>query len=83
DTGDAARGAGPQQADRGRHRTQEEEQATNADSAEDDDETGGEGPGDTSADGSGGQPFTAPKHGPPTSQTRLNGKYTFDTFVIG
>ncbi|RCW47234.1 chromosomal replication initiator protein DnaA [Halopolyspora algeriensis] len=30
-----------------------------------------------------GQPFTAPKHGPPTSQTRLNAKYTFDTFVIG
>ncbi|MBQ6644994.1 MAG: chromosomal replication initiator protein DnaA [Saccharopolyspora sp.] len=30
-----------------------------------------------------GQPFTAPKNGPPTSQTRLNGKYTFDTFVIG
>jgi chromosomal replication initiator protein len=30
-----------------------------------------------------GQPFTAPKHAPPTSQTRLNTKYTFDTFVIG
>ncbi|MFC7342532.1 chromosomal replication initiator protein DnaA [Saccharopolyspora griseoalba] len=30
-----------------------------------------------------GQPFTAPKHAPPTSQTRLNAKYTFDTFVIG
>jgi len=30
-----------------------------------------------------GQPFTAPKNGPPTSQTRLNAKYTFDTFVIG
>ncbi|MQA08469.1 MAG: chromosomal replication initiator protein DnaA [Pseudonocardiaceae bacterium] len=30
-----------------------------------------------------GQPYTAPKHGPPSSQTRLNGKYTFDTFVIG
>ncbi|GAA2334530.1 hypothetical protein GCM10009854_07730 [Saccharopolyspora halophila] len=30
-----------------------------------------------------GQPFTAPKHAPPTSQTRLNSKYTFDTFVIG
>lgn len=29
------------------------------------------------------QPFTAPKHAPPTSQTRLNAKYTFDTFVIG
>jgi chromosomal replication initiator protein len=29
------------------------------------------------------QPFTAPKNGPPTSQTRLNAKYTFDTFVIG
>ncbi|SFD84233.1 chromosomal replication initiator protein [Actinopolyspora alba] len=30
-----------------------------------------------------GQPYTAPKNGPPTSQTRLNAKYTFDTFVIG
>lgn len=30
-----------------------------------------------------GQPFTAPKNAPPTSQTRLNAKYTFDTFVIG
>ena len=30
-----------------------------------------------------GQPFTAPKHAPPTSQTRLNAKYTFDTVVIG
>ncbi|MBA8827733.1 chromosomal replication initiator protein [Saccharopolyspora lacisalsi] len=30
-----------------------------------------------------GQPYTAPKHAPPTSQTRLNAKYTFDTFVIG
>ncbi|SDN26055.1 chromosomal replication initiator protein DnaA [Allokutzneria albata] len=30
-----------------------------------------------------GQPFTAPRHGPPTSQTKLNEKYTFDTFVIG
>ena len=29
------------------------------------------------------QPFTAPKNAPPTSQTRLNAKYTFDTFVIG
>lgn len=33
--------------------------------------------------GEGQQPFTAPKHAPPTSQTRLNSKYTFDTFVIG
>ncbi|MFB9567088.1 chromosomal replication initiator protein DnaA [Saccharopolyspora hordei] len=30
-----------------------------------------------------GQPFTAPKNPSPTSQTRLNAKYTFDTFVIG
>ncbi|MCC5697269.1 carboxylesterase family protein, partial [Klebsiella pneumoniae] len=35
------------------------------------------------ADPQQGQPFTAPKHAPPTSQTRLNAKYTFDTFVIG
>ncbi|APU12104.1 MULTISPECIES: chromosomal replication initiator protein DnaA [Actinoalloteichus] len=27
--------------------------------------------------------YTAPRHGPPSSQTRLNAKYNFDTFVIG
>ncbi|ASO17680.1 chromosomal replication initiator protein [Actinoalloteichus hoggarensis] len=27
--------------------------------------------------------YTAPRHGPPSSQTRLNVKYNFDTFVIG
>ena len=46
---------------------------------------GGQNPGQTipSAEPQQGQPFTAPKHAPPTSQTRLNAKYTFDTFVIG
>ncbi|GAB2739831.1 hypothetical protein GCM10027174_11450 [Salinifilum aidingensis] len=78
DTGDAARGASAQ-ASSGRHRTRDEEQAE--DDAEEPDEV--ESSGDTSADGTPGQPYTAPKHGPPTSQTRLNGKYTFDTFVIG
>ena len=39
--------------------------------------------GGQAADPQQGQPFTAPKHAPPTSQTRLNAKYTFDTFVIG
>ncbi len=38
---------------------------------------------DTQPETQQGQPFTAPKNAPPTSQTRLNAKYTFDTFVIG
>lgn len=36
----------------------------------------------TGAQPSSGQPFTAPAQ-PQTSKTRLNEKYTFDTFVIG
>ncbi len=31
----------------------------------------------------GAEAYTAPRHGPPSSQTRLNAKYNFDTFVIG
>lgn len=38
---------------------------------------------DTQPETQQGQPYTAPKNAPPTSQTRLNAKYTFDTFVIG